>query len=894
MLYTVKEKKMRKLLDFKKKTLLVLFFVLIFGILFSINFSFASNKAYANEEPKQVSLKEFQYFNIYSEDSSYVVMGMAKFGMLLRFDDVLSDNRSEINGGIKSLNLIEEYGKNIFINDMPLDFYTDAEVSYYFEEYMWVYIPNLDSYRKISVNEPFVFLDREIKPFALYSAVSNVYGFEYTYWTEDGSAYVNTKTQNVEFKGITFNNVGYRYFSPKNGLLLAFDRKNENGEWMNINLSNTMSEKEGSLMKINLLNHNVLSNKFLGEGKSVGENILLDGIPLKDIKDAEINYHSERYLWIYAPNMMNYTKLEIIDHTLFLDSFLPGKVLYTNGNEWLEYDPNASRRFTTGIRNVSYEGIAWNNYDFGWENGKNGVLIKFSDNLSKLPNEILGSVGDVNKVNTKLGDHVKLNEISLNNIPNAEISYYNEKYLWVYLPSENLSLSGGDYPHLTIDEGTEFLNSKLPYVSLYFDGSYWQESIPNSLSYPKNDFDSVIQNNVQVEDKEGYVYTVLSFENDFSPAADSRPNFAQTGDVGDKISINGKSLNEIYKVDKNIRCSWSEIYGRNTLYLLIRKADLSTTSAYPITTLEIEDSTKFMNKTIGSVTLYLVDGMWSTVKASSSVSGEDNESPYMYYYGDDNYLFMTGEEVIDFSQFVYAYDERDGEIPVSVIISAEAITGGKWNHGKWQVKVTAVDSHNNKSEIEIPVSVINEEEQFLSVYVNGIFSYRARYGDLLQKDKSEDLLKGDPEKADSSTSYYVFTGWAFNGKLWDFANDIITEDVWLSPTYREYRRLYTLTISDPDSDETEVMTVKYGDIIDFADYQKDGYLLLAKVDDTVVKRVTINNDVYVELSYIQKEESINSTTAIIILACCFVGASLLFVGAIIIFKKFSKKAGNKQ
>jgi hypothetical protein len=84
----------------------------------------------ATEEPtvKQAEMIEFQYFNVYSEDSQYIEMGMAKYGLLLRFDEILSDNRSEINGGIKSVNLIDKYGKNILLNDMPLDFYTDAEI----------------------------------------------------------------------------------------------------------------------------------------------------------------------------------------------------------------------------------------------------------------------------------------------------------------------------------------------------------------------------------------------------------------------------------------------------------------------------------------------------------------------------------------------------------------------------------------------------------------------------------------------------------------------------------------------------------------------------------------------------------------------------------------------
>ena len=62
----------------------------------------------AAEEPalKQVELSSFHYFNTYSEDSQNISMGMAKYGMLLRFDDVLSDDSSEVSGGIKKVNLV--------------------------------------------------------------------------------------------------------------------------------------------------------------------------------------------------------------------------------------------------------------------------------------------------------------------------------------------------------------------------------------------------------------------------------------------------------------------------------------------------------------------------------------------------------------------------------------------------------------------------------------------------------------------------------------------------------------------------------------------------------------------------------------------------------------------
>ncbi|MBQ6980541.1 MAG: hypothetical protein IJQ07_07880 [Clostridia bacterium] len=854
----------------KKKLLPIFVCVFILSVLCLAYFSLVDTRVYA-DSPKQVYLVEWPQFNIYTEDSRREDATEAKFGMLLRFDDVLSDNLSEVNGGIKDVNLVEEYGKNIFVNDMPLDFYSYAEICYYVEGYMWIYIPNLSGgYRKLSVKEPFVFKNRTIMPFTLYSALKD--GF--TYWS---SEYVQN-TQHVNFKEIAWNNKGYKYFNPKNGLLLRFDK----------NLSNIQSEFDGGLMEINLVNHGATENAFLGAGKSVSENILLDGVPFKDIEGAEITYHSEGHLWLYVPDMINHTTIEIKANTLFLDSYLPKVKLYSNGSEWVDYDPNTSRDDTTP---VSFDKIEWNNSDFGHRDGKNGVLLKFSAKLSKFSNEIDGSISKVNKVNTAIGEHVKLNSVPLKNIAGAEISYHNAEFLWIYIPSEELSVSSG-YPHLTIDPDTEFLNAVLPEISLWFDGSYWQENEPNSASYVNNAFDEIKVNNSSVNGQDGYVETVIAFKDKFSVAEDniSRPNFAQIGDAGEKIKVNGKTLNELYKTDDKTNCSWDSDKG---LYLLLRKADLFPTAGYLITKLEIASGTKFVNNSIGAVSLYLVDGEWTTEEPTSPSTpiGADTAAPYIYYYGEDEYLVFTGDAVNDFSSTFYAFDERDGAVPYVIDIPTDATTDGKWNKGEWTIKIVATDLSENKCEKEIKVTVINSEEQYLSVYVNGTFSYRVCYGEKIRKDDSEELRDGDPTKEDTVTSYFVFAGWKVNGEFWDFANDVVTEDVWLSPTYKEYPRLFILTVKDTKSNETVNSIVRYGEVIDFSEYTQ-GEAVYAEVDGTIVKRITVINDIYVELQYGATSGNNGLTMAIIILVGCWLVSAILTAVCVILYKKHGKKVGN--
>ena len=879
--------------------------VLIIGFIFSIfvfclgwlSWSNVKAKADEAEEPKHVSLVEFQFFNAYSEDSQNVAAVMGKYGMLLRFDDILSDTVSEVNGGIKTVNLIDKYGDYVFLNDIPLKEIADAEICYYFENYMWVHVPFMDNYRKFSVNESFVFEDRTIEPFAIYTAYVTYENATYNYFTADGQEYLNTKTQELEYKEIVFNNIGYKYFAPKNGLLLAYDKKNsENGEWMNANISASPTEKDGGIQKINLLNHEATKNSLLGDGKSVGENVFLDGIPFKDIPGAEIHYHSERFVWFYVPDMIRYQKFEIKDNTLFLDSYLQGKVLYSNGNEWVEYDPNAPRE---EMESVSYVGLEWNNYDFGFKGGKNGLLMSFSDNLSKMRKEVEGSVRSVNKVTSSIGEHVRLNGTPLKEIAGAEISYHSEGHLWVYIPTEYLTISGGNFPCLTIEEGTEFLNAILPEVTLYFDGSYWQENDPSTFEYAQNAFAEIMHNHHTIEGNEGYAYTVLSFVDDFAVLESARPNLAKAGVASYAISLNGVSLSALYAEDNNTDCEVRDEYGVNTMLLVYRKADLHPTAQYPVPTLKIESGTKFFDKTIGEITLYLVDGEWSETSAPSTGVVEDTNAPHIYYYGESEYLLFTGDDADSFVWNAAAFDEVDGYVAYSIEIPEEAISEGKWNHGKWEVKIVASDAQNNQSEKTISVTVIDREQEFLSIYVNGKFSYRVRYGDKIEHGKDDALANGAPEKADSATSYFVFAGWTFNGRLWDFENDVVTEDVWLSPMYREYKRLFSVTIVGENNEDLAFLTAKYGEVIDFSEYEKEGYVVYAQVDGVILNSITVKGNTTVQLHYAPLTQesapasSSSSSSQFVILAICWLGSAALIAVSVVLYKKLGKKAGDK-
>ena len=99
-----------------------------------------------------------------------------------------------------------------------------------------------------------------------------------------------------------------------------------------------------------------------------------------------------------------------------------------------------------------------------------------------------------------------------------------------------------------------------------------------------------------------------------------------------------------------------------------------------------------------------------------------------------------------------------------------------------------------------------------------------------------------------------------------------------------------MTVKDTKTGETTVSTVKYGDVIDFSEY-KTGESVYAKVDGTIVKRITVNSDIYAELQY---SSASGGTGKIVILVCCWSVSAVLIAIAVIVYKKRGKKSGEKQ
>ncbi|MBQ6980549.1 MAG: hypothetical protein IJQ07_07920, partial [Clostridia bacterium] len=268
-------------------------------------------------------------------------------------------------------------------------------------------------------------------------------------------------------------------YDGKKGVLLQFDA----------NLSTVASEINGGIRDTNL-------------ASTVGEYIYLGGQKLSTLSGALVSYHSQDNLFIYADNMAAYRTFTIEEGTPILNALLPEINLYYNGN---------SKWTTTNraISPVTYSNIQWNNIGYQTFEGKNGVLLNFSENLSLNINEINGGLASANLKNL-YGSYITLNGQTLDNIANAELAYFNTTFVWIYAPG--MTAWENHVPTIEIAANAPFLDVYLPAVTIYFYSGEWKVTAPKviTINYTAGDFSRVkfIETSITVDSD--YLSDILS------------------------------------------------------------------------------------------------------------------------------------------------------------------------------------------------------------------------------------------------------------------------------------------------------------------------------------------------------------------------------------------------
>ena len=454
-----------------------------------------------------------------------------------------------------------EIGKGLNINGVPIKDISGAFVDYaHGEMNMSVYVPftGLSEYHRatLTVDDGTAFKGKSINGFSVY--------FKGSSW----STTPNTKTA-VNFSTIAWNNINHEGAAFGGaGVLLRYDA----------NLSTVANDYNGNIKSEELKSF-------------YGRYITLNGETLDNIAGAELRYHSQGNLWIYAPSMTAWNghvpTIEIAANTPFLDASLPALTLYLNGSAWQTSNPRRAVNFST---------IAWNNQNFDTANlggGAAGLLLRYDANLSLVANEINGNIKST-ELKSVYGSYITLNGQTLDNIAGAELRYHSQGNLWIYAP--DMTTWAGHTPTIEIAENAPFSYSYLPALTLCFNGSQWGVYVaPTVVCSGVNAY-----NNNAVENS--YYRTLIDYNTSLGSAANST-NVVST--TGHGITLNGVSLSEISGATVNYA------HGTTHMQILIPKSYQDALTGNII--LEVIAGTTFESQVLDGAKFALTSGSWKRV-----------------------------------------------------------------------------------------------------------------------------------------------------------------------------------------------------------------------------------------------------------------------------------------
>ncbi len=512
---------------------------------------------FALKSGKWVKVAEVSFTGIQWNNIGYGIFE-GKPGVLLNYSANLSTVASEINGGIQSTNFASTAGENMYLGGIKLSALPGAIVAYHSQNKLFIYADNMSAYRTLTIKSSTLVLDSALPETTLYfNTTSNQWG------TTEPTNYTA-----VTFTGIQWNNIGYAPFEGKNGVLLAFSG----------NLSAVSSEWNGGVMLLNL-----------AKG-SIGEKITLGGTPLKEITGAEICYHSQGFLWVYAPNMTNLGRLTL-ETTNFLDVTLPNVDLSFNGTAWETYvAPAAPTVVCQGIANDVNNNIL-EPVEFGNVEPMYRTLLKYDI--------ALGTAANTTNVVSTVGQGIKLNGVRLSEIPNALIDYaHGSKYIQIKIPQEYQDALTGDII-LEVVEGTAFESQILDASKFILRNGQWVIHKQNPVSFVQ-----IQWNDMDYDFYGGKKGVLLNFSENLSLVADEingniRPtNFAST--VGEHIYLGGVKLS-------TLPGALVSYHSQNFLFIYADNMSMYRT-------LKIENGTSILNAILPEVNLYYGVNQWSTTK----------------------------------------------------------------------------------------------------------------------------------------------------------------------------------------------------------------------------------------------------------------------------------------
>ena len=273
------------------------------------------------------------------------------------------------------------------------------------------------------------------------------------------------------------------------------------------------------------------------------------------------------------------------------------------------------------------------------------------------------------------------------------------------------------------------------------------------------------------------------------------------------------------------------------------------------------------------------DGAWAidgNVIDSNYAWSINGDATATAVYTPKQYLlsFENGEEVID--PITVTYGEKVGKLP--------AVSEKTNYNGAWTLNGVAIDSESvwNIADNATAVAAYSLVEH--TVTFDGANATPVTHGGKVEK-------PADPKKESTAEYNYTFEGWYLGDKKWDFAADVVEENIDLVAKYVEEKRAYTITfnITGKDGLTLAPVTVEYGTSYDltelFEEAQTTGYIYSVTVNGKDKASLVVTSDVTVEVVFAvmstAEEEKGGCSGAIAASAVCV----LLAAGAALALKK---------
>ena len=563
------------------------------------------------------------------------------------------------------------------------------------------------------------------------------------------------------------------------------------------------------------------------------------------------------------------------------DVILPELEIILFKGAWLESD-------ALNMTPFEYNGIAggWNNVTNGTfkdtiltygkfvlENGDSGAYV--GDYLNSKAEDGNVSHNDTSNLATGVsGEEITLNGIKIKDIPGLVLSYAHG-YCYVYFSIPEFALVPNDeYPVTTlhIPQDTIFMTSLLNEVTLYLVDGAWTTEKPAVV-------EGVDDSYITIGDITENSELLLDGDESFEAQIPS-------GDIVFKylFSATEKNLNyTISLLDDNnnvIKIRVTAVSENNKLYqkvaLLFNADELDsgkiafTTDelyAYRIALTSVDNQLRIVVSVDGVI---LVDELIDDLEAGANLKIQtgkagtysfkdfkagDIKKPIINWQGKSTYTFKHGEEKPDDTLFIgslYASDNVDFDGISYETATVEwqngAIVDGKLQKGEWTVTISISDSSNNIARMTV-LAVVSNDMQFM-VYFGDAEGQVYNKGDLIERPT-------DPIKEEDEYGTYVFDGWYFNDRKWDFANDIVLEDVYLEARFINVKsKQFTITLVSEGLENNYQYDFKFNyteeniiSNIKLIIEEVEGYEYKLYNGSTLINSITVEKDMTIRVVY---------------------------------------------